>query len=191
MESPSRLSSRRLGSKVLSPEDIATRLDDQFQLLTGGNRTALQRHQTLRAAVDWSYQLLTPAEQALLARLAVFAGSFSLEAVEAICSDDALPVEQVLDVLEHLVDRSLVDTETTPSGVRYRLLESIRQYGHERLAGSGDADTWWARHRDFFAEFAVQRPTRTVGTRTWTMAGDCRNGSREYPRRNRLEPRPR
>ncbi len=142
--------------KVLSPEDIATRLDDQFQLLTGGNRTALQRHQTLRAAVDWSYQLLTPAEQALLARLAVFAGSFSLEAVEAICSDDALPVEHVLDVLEHLVDRSLVDTEATPSGVRYRLLESIRQYGRERLAGSGDADTWRARHRDFFAEFAVQ-----------------------------------
>jgi non-specific serine/threonine protein kinase len=142
--------------KVLSPEDIATRLDDQFQLLTGGNRTALPRHQTLRAAVDWSYQLLTPAEQALLARLAVFVGSFSLEAVEATCSDDTLPVEHVLDVLEHLVDRSLVDTETTPSGVRYRLSESIRQYGRERLAGSGDADTWRARHRDFFAEFAVQ-----------------------------------
>jgi predicted ATPase/class 3 adenylate cyclase len=141
--------------KVLSPQDIAARLDDQFQLLTGGSRTALKRHQTLRAAVDWSYQLLTPAEQALLARLSVFAGSFSLAAVEAVCNDDAVPVEQVLDVLEHLVDRSLVDTETTQSGVRCRLLESIRQYGRERLVDFGDGQTWLARHRDFFAEFAA------------------------------------
>jgi predicted ATPase len=142
--------------KVLAPADIAKRLDDQFLLLTGGTRTALERHQTLRAAVDWSYNLLSELEQVLLARLSVFAGSLSLEAAEAVCGDDTLPAAEVLDLVEHLVDRSLVDAEPTRSGVRYRLLESIRQYGRERLASSGEADTLRDRHAGFFADLAAR-----------------------------------
>jgi tetratricopeptide (TPR) repeat protein len=141
---------------VLSLPDIANRLDDQFQLLTGGSSTEVERHQTLRAAVDWSYDLLTEPEQVLLARLAVFAGGCSLDAAEAICSDETVSAAQVLDLVEHLVDRSLVDAERTDAVLRYRLLESIRQYGNERLAHSGDADAVRMRHRDYFASFAAR-----------------------------------
>jgi predicted ATPase/class 3 adenylate cyclase len=142
--------------KVLAPADIAQRLDHQFVLLTGGGRTALERHQTLRGALDWSWELLAESEQLLLARLSVFTRGFSLEAVEAICADASVPADKVLDLLQRLVDRSLVETEATEAGVRYRLLESIRQYGREQLVTFGEAEVTRAHHRDFFTDFAVR-----------------------------------
>ena len=124
--------------KVLSCEQIAARLNDQFRLLTGGARNALPRHQTLRAAVDWSYDLLSSTERTLFRRLAVFAGDFSLEAAEAICCFDECGTDDVLDVLAGLVDKSLVTVEEHGDRLRYRLLESLRQYGTERLTEEGE-----------------------------------------------------
>lgn len=114
--------------KALSVEEIAARLDDSFRLLTGGSRTAQPRQQTLRAAMDWSYELLSEPEQLLLQRLAVFAGSFSLNAVEAVCGD-----VEVLDLLTQLADKSLVVVDGAREETRYRLLETVRQYALERL----------------------------------------------------------
>jgi predicted ATPase/class 3 adenylate cyclase/Tfp pilus assembly protein PilF len=139
---------------TLSCAQIAARLDDRFRLLTGGSRTALERHQTLRAAVDWSYDALGVAEQALLARLAVFAGGFSLEAAEAVCEGDPIERMAVLDLLATLVDKSLV--VHYPHAGRYRLLEMIRQYSRERLAADPDPGRWRRRHFDFYLHVARQ-----------------------------------
>jgi predicted ATPase/class 3 adenylate cyclase len=138
--------------RSLPPAQIAARLDDRFRLLTGGSRTALPRHRTLRAAMDWSYELLTEPEQILFPRLAVFAGSFSIEAAEAVCSDDAVPKEDVVDLLAHLVDRSLLVTDESEVEARYRMLETIRNYAQERLADSGEAASSFSRHLDWFAD---------------------------------------
>ena len=108
------------------PEQIAARLDDRFRVLTGGSRTALPRHQTLRALIDWSYDLLSPLECALLRRLSVFAGGWTLEAAEQVCGD-----VDVLDLLPRLVDKSLVLLDE--SGLRYRMLETIRQYAARQV----------------------------------------------------------
>lgn len=124
--------------KVLSCEQIASRLNDQFRLLTGGARNALPRHQTLRAAVDWSHDLLSVEEQALFRRLSVFAGGFSLEAAEAICCRDDCDQDEILDLLASLVDKSLVAVEERSDRLRYRLLETLRQYAAERLEGAGE-----------------------------------------------------
>src|SRR3954454_5699442 len=138
--------------RTLSPEQVSTRLDDRFRLLTGGSRLALPRHQTLRAVVDWSWELLTPPERMLLARLAGFSGGASLEAAEQGCTGAGLPVEDVLDLLSSLVDKSLV---VLTDGGRYRLLETIKAYGLERLAETGDLDrTRWA-HVRYFGELAA------------------------------------
>lgn len=126
--------------KVLTCDQIAARLNDQFRLLTGGARNALPRHQTLRAAVDWSYELLSSTERALFRRLAVFAGDFSLEAAEAICCLDECGPEDVLDVLAGLVDKSLVAVEEHGDRLRYRMLESLRQYAAERLVEAGETN---------------------------------------------------
>ncbi len=128
--------------KVLTVEQIAERLDDRFWLLTAGSRTALPRQQTLRAAVDWSYALLPEAERALLRRLAVFAGGWTLEAAEAVATDYS-----VLDLLQHLVEKSLVVAEARPDGtLRYRMLETLQQYALERLVESGEVDEARRRH---------------------------------------------
>lgn len=120
--------------KAVSLEQIAARLDDRFRLLSSGSRTALPRHQTLRALIDWSYDLLAEPERWLLRRLAVFAGGFTLEAAESVCSNDGLEREDILDLLSRLVDKSLVVTEADPDGpVRHRLLETIHQYAAEKL----------------------------------------------------------
>ncbi|MEO7803141.1 MAG: adenylate/guanylate cyclase domain-containing protein [Actinomycetota bacterium] len=119
--------------RSLSPQQIAERLEDQFNLLAGASRTALSRQQTIRGAIDWSYELLTAPERHLLTALSVFAGSFGLKAVEGICSDEGVGVGEVVDVLTSLVDKSLV-TEVG-DGVRYRLLETIRRYAWEKLVG--------------------------------------------------------
>ncbi|MEW2394265.1 LuxR C-terminal-related transcriptional regulator [Streptomyces venezuelae] len=118
--------------RAVSMEELVARLDDRFQVLTGGRRTALSRHQTLRTAIDWSHDLCTPEEQVLWARLSVFAGSFELGAAEQVCGGGALPVGEVLGVLIGLVDKSVVQ-RLGESGSRYRLLDTLREYGAERL----------------------------------------------------------
>jgi predicted ATPase/class 3 adenylate cyclase len=138
--------------KALSVEQIAARLDDRFRLLTGGSRTALPRQQTLRAAIDWSYALLSEPERAVLRRLSVFAGGWALEAAEAVCSGDGLEDFGVLDLLCQLVDKSLVLAEEQGGEARYRLLETVRQYAQDRLLEAGEAEAVRDRHRDWFLE---------------------------------------
>lgn len=161
--------------RALDVNELFTRLDERFRILTGGSRTALPRQQTMRALIDWSFDLLTPAEQALLRRMSAFAGGSTLDAASAICTDDEL-VEQwdVLDYLTSLVDKSLVvaelnDTNSASSKLRYRLLESTRQYSAEKLAGSGERDRFRRRHAEYFCEMA-KRAGETWGstpTLTW------------------------
>jgi predicted ATPase/DNA-binding SARP family transcriptional activator len=141
--------------KVLSVDEIASRLDDRFSLLTAGSRTAIPRHQTLRATIDWSYELLTEPERSLLRRLSVFAGGFTLEAVEAICSQ-GMKQSDILDLLGRLVDKSLVIVEADSefSETRYRLLETIRQYALEKLVETGEASAIRDRHLDFYLSLA-------------------------------------
>src|SRR5262249_6292708 len=113
---------------ALHPTQIAARLDERFKLLNAGRRRAVERHQTLRATIDWSYGLLTPAERVALNRLAVFAGGCTLDASEAVLADGAIGAVEVVDLLARLVEQSLVLTEDVGSDQRYRLLETIRQY---------------------------------------------------------------
>jgi predicted ATPase/class 3 adenylate cyclase len=140
---------------VLRVEQIAARLDDRFRLLTGGSRNAVPRQQTLRALIDWSYDLLSEAEQALLRRLAVFAGGWTLEAAEAVCTGGSLNQDDVLDVLTQLVKKSLVVADREQGQeTRYRLLETIRQYALERLNESGEAEEQLRRHAANFLALA-------------------------------------
>ncbi len=120
--------------KVLSPKHIAQMLDERFRLLTGGDRNALPRQQTMRALIDWSYDLLTGDERALFRKLSIFAGGFTLEAAATVCGGSEMDEIVVLDLLSSLVDKSLVQAEQVKSGTRYRFLESTRQYARERLA---------------------------------------------------------
>jgi predicted ATPase/class 3 adenylate cyclase len=143
--------------KVLSPDQIAARLDDRFRLLTGGSRTALPRQQTLRAMIDWSYSLLSEQEKILFRRLAVFVGGWTLEAAEAICANvmqnDILP-EDVLDLLTRLMDKSLVFMEEASGEIRYHRLETIRQYSREKFFETDEVEKVRDRHLDFFVQFA-------------------------------------
>jgi predicted ATPase/class 3 adenylate cyclase len=139
---------------AMNPAELGRRLDRRFRLLTGGERVAIERHQTLRAAIDWSYELLTVAEQALLARVAMFAGGWTLEAAEAVCSGDPIDEDEVLELLAGLVARSLVVADDQGEKTRYRLLETLRQYGEERLAEAGETDRVRLRHSEYYAEFA-------------------------------------
>jgi len=123
---------------ALSPEAIAGRLDDRFRLLTGGPRTALARQKTLRAALDWSYDLLVEPERLLLRRLGVFAGGCTLEAAETVCAAEGIEAWEVLDLLAALVNKSLVQTVETQDETRYRLLETVRQYSAERRDQAGE-----------------------------------------------------
>ncbi len=135
--------------RALSIEQIAGRLDDRFRLLASGDRTAPPRQQTLRAAVDWSYELLTEPEQILLRRLSVFAG-WNLEMAEQVCADGAIPAGQVLDLLAALIDKSLVTLDGELDGdARYRLLDTIREYATDRLATSGEQAAVRLLHRDY------------------------------------------
>ena len=139
-------------ARVLPVPQIAERLADRFRLLTGGSRTAVPRQQTLRAVVDWSYELLFEHERTLFARLAAFSGGWTLDAAEAICSDESMPAEDVLDVLASLVEKSLVIAE--PTG-RYRMLQTLAEYARERLAESASASTTVRdRHACWYAELA-------------------------------------
>jgi predicted ATPase/DNA-binding CsgD family transcriptional regulator len=138
--------------RALSAEQIAGRLDDRFRLLASGDRTAPPRQRTLRAAVDWSHELLTDSEQILLRRLAVFSGC-SLEMAEQVCADDLVPAGQVLDLLAGLIDKSLVTMDGELHGLaRYRLLDTIREYATERLATSGEEPDIRQRHLIYMLE---------------------------------------
>ena len=137
--------------KTLSAEQISGRLDDRFRLLTGGSRTALPRQQTLKATIDWSYDLLAPAEKVVLRRLSVFAGGWSLEAAESVCADAEVEEWEVLDLLSRLVAKSLVVAESPEEGrVRYRMQENLRSYVQERLAEAGEVEALSVRRRDWF-----------------------------------------
>jgi predicted ATPase/DNA-binding SARP family transcriptional activator len=136
--------------RMMSLDQLAGRLDDRFRLLTGGSRMALPRHQTLRAVVDWSWDLLDGPERTLLRRLSVFSGGATLEAVEQVCAGRDLPADRVLDLLTALVDKSLV----LVAGDRYRLLETIKAYGRERLAEAGETAEVQAAFVDWFTRLA-------------------------------------
>lgn len=136
--------------RVLSPAQIVARLEDRFRLLASGSRTAIPRHQTLRAAIDWSYALLTADEQRLLDRLSVFGGGFTLEAAEATCAGDPDEAAALLDVLARLVDRSLVMMRELGGRARYALLETVRQYAAERLRARGEDEALRRRHAGYF-----------------------------------------
>jgi predicted ATPase/DNA-binding CsgD family transcriptional regulator/Tfp pilus assembly protein PilF len=134
--------------RALSVEQIAGRLRDRFQLLNSGDRTAPLRQQTLRATVDWSYELLDEAEQMLLRRLAVFSG-WNLDMAEQVCSDEAIGADEVLGLLISLIDKSLVVLDGEAAGdARYRLLDTIREYAAERLVAAGEKEALALRHRD-------------------------------------------
>jgi non-specific serine/threonine protein kinase len=148
--------------RALSVEQIVARLDDVYRLLTGGSRLALPRQQTLRAAMDWSYDLLSPQEQACFRRLSVFAGSFSLEAAEAICAGEPEEPYDVLDVLSSMIDKSLLLVERRSGEARYRLLETIRQYGHDKLQECAEAEQVRRTHRDWYARLAEQAESRML-----------------------------
>jgi len=147
--------------RTLSVETIAARLTDRFRLLSGGNRTAMPRQQTLRALIDWSYDLLTENERALLRRLAVFAGGWTLEGAEAVGTGEAIGPQDVLDLLSNLVDKSLVSMEA--EGQRYRLVETVRQYAQERLDASSEGGATRSRHLAFYLALAERASPELVG----------------------------
>lgn len=163
--------------KVLSTQEIAVRLDDRFNLLASANGTALPRRQTLRAMMDWSYDLLSDAERALLRRLSVFAGGFALEAVEAVCAEEQgckgageisplLPRSSapLLDLLTSLIDKSLVVVETCGNVTRHRLLETVRQYAREKLIRANEAEAYSQQHYAWFLHLAEQADSKIHGT---------------------------
>jgi predicted ATPase len=149
----------------MSPAAILARIDERFRLLGQGRRTARQRHQTLRAAVDWSYGLLSEPEQLVFARLAVFAGSFTLDAAEAVGADDVdVDVLEVLDVVSGLVAKSMVQLDERSDADRYRLLETLRDYGVERLVERGDLERLQHRHAAYYLELAEEAAPHFVGS---------------------------
>ena len=149
--------------KALTVEQIAARLEDRFGLLTGGSRTALPRYRTLRAAMDWSYDLLADSERTLLRRIAVFAGGWTLGAAEAVCSGNGVDSVEILDLLTQLVDKSLVVVEMQKAESRYRLLETVRQYARDRLLESKESEEVFGRHLDFFLRLAQESEPKLEG----------------------------
>ncbi|MEV6652214.1 tetratricopeptide repeat protein [Streptomyces sp. NPDC051219] len=141
--------------RTLSVEQVLERLDDRFQLLTGGNRGALPRHQALRTTIGWSHELCTPQERLLWARLSVFAGQFDLDAAEYVCAGPDLPAEGVLDVLGELLAQSLLVRDDSPGAARYRMLDTVRAYGAGWLEALGDTGRMRRRHRDWYMGLAT------------------------------------
>jgi predicted ATPase/class 3 adenylate cyclase len=142
--------------KLLTIDQIVERLDDRFRLLTGGSRTALPRHRTLQALIDWSYDLLLEQERELLQRLSVFAGSFSLDAIEAVGGATDAAFTDVLDGVGQLVEKSLVEADDRGTEIRYRLLETVRQYARQHLEAAGLGDTVRTRHAQYYATLGEQ-----------------------------------
>jgi len=141
--------------KLLGLDDILKRLDERFQVLSSGTRGTMERHRTLRTAVDWSYDLLGDQEKVLFNRQAVFVGGFDMDAVENVCTDEKVTRERVLDLFSGLVDKSLVVTETQVDGsIRYRLLETLRHYAREKLTRAGEEDVIQKKHFAYYLELA-------------------------------------
>jgi len=137
---------------MLTPDEIADRLDDRFKLLTKGPQTGLERHRTLEATTQWSFDLLTHEEQQVLLRLSAFVGDFDLAAAEEVVSDAEVPQAQVLAIIDRLVSKSLVEALPTGAATRYRLLETIREFGRGRLGT--ELDGWLTRHREYYRTIA-------------------------------------
>ena len=163
----------------MSPAELAAALDRRFDVLAGGRRRAVKRQQTLRATIDWSYDLLDESEQLLLARLAVFAGGCTREAAEAICAGGPIDGRAVLGLLTSLVARSLVVAERGGLDTRYRLLETIREYGEERLVEHRETDSLRERHARYYADLALRsyEPLWGPGQLEWgaRLAADAEN----------------
>ncbi|HLO14763.1 MAG TPA: tetratricopeptide repeat protein [Anaerolineales bacterium] len=149
--------------KVLSLKEIAARLDDRFNLLTQGSRTAMPRHQTLRAAIDWSYDLLSEQEQALFRRLTVFAGGWTLEAMQAVCSGDSIEVEEVLDLITNLINKSLVIMQEQNGEMRYQILETIGEYAREKLFDLDELKFLREKHSKWFMKLVEEIQPRLHG----------------------------
>jgi non-specific serine/threonine protein kinase len=162
--------------RALSAQEIAHRLGDRYRLLTRGPRGVPTRQQTLRSCIQWSYDLCTPPEQRLWARLAVFAGGVDLDAAEGVCAGNDLAAEDVLDLVASLVDKSILVPEQG-TVVRYRLLDTIREYGREKLGETGEYTTL-RRHRDWYADFVARADTDWVGPR---QVGWLTRLDREHP----------
>ena len=155
--------------RTMAPEQVAARLGDRFGLLSSGSRTAMPRHQTLRAVVDWSWDLLDDAERALWRRFSVFTGGATLEAAEQVCSGSGLRADQILDLLTALADKSLLTVRHDPDGPRYRMLEIIRAYGQERLAEAGESGDTRDAHARYFTRLAEAslEPLRGAAQPEW------------------------
>jgi predicted ATPase/class 3 adenylate cyclase len=179
--------------KVLSLEQIAERLDDRFRLLTGGSRTALPRQQTLRALIDWSYQLLSEQERLLFRRLAVFVGGWTLKAAEAVCGVAGIEPFDILDLLTHLVDKSLVIVENTGKESRYRRLETIRQYAREKLFETEEAAQMRDWHLNYFrtlaekAEIEILNANQVAWLNRLDVEFDNIRAALEWSQENRVE----
>nr|WP_239119672.1 tetratricopeptide repeat protein [Planotetraspora thailandica] len=151
--------------RTLSVEQILALLADRFSLLAGASRTALPRHQTLRAAIGWSHELCEPAERLLWARASVFSGDFELDGARHVCADENLTSDQILDVIYGLVDKSVLLSFSTPAGQRYRLIDTLRQYGAEWLDKLGETEIRRVRHRDYYLQLAERGENSWSGPR--------------------------
>ncbi|MGW2870155.1 ATP-binding protein [Kitasatospora sp. NPDC001225] len=151
--------------RSLTPQEILERLTDRFALLTGGSSVAADRQRTLRALIDWSHELCTGRERLLWARASVFRGGFDLESLERVCADAELPPAALLDALDGLVARSIVNCRHVQGRSRYHMLETVREYGHQRLAASGSLDALRGRHRDRYAELTARAGREWFGPR--------------------------
>jgi len=158
-------------TRMLSPDQIRDRLSDRFRLLTGGSRAALARHQTLRTAIEWSYDLLAPAERTLLGRLCVFAGRLTLADVEAVCCSDDLPPSGALDLLSSLLDKSLVVKDNVDGTACYRMHETMREYARLKLREAGEQDAVERRRAGYYLsrcpDFAAQGRYRLLEWLAW------------------------
>jgi predicted ATPase/DNA-binding CsgD family transcriptional regulator len=164
--------------RTLSPDELADRLADRYQLLTAGNLVAPARHQTLRLCVDWSYHQCSHQEQELWSRISVFVGGFELDAVEGICAFGDFEHGEVLDLVASLVDKSILNRVEADERARFRMLESLREYGLERLHESGEYAVVRERHRDWYAELALRARSEWISPK---QAGWTNRLDRELP----------
>ncbi|WP_039805313.1 protein kinase domain-containing protein [Nocardia araoensis] len=163
--------------RVMSPEQILRRLTDRFALLTRGSRTAPPRQQTLRMCIDWSYDLCTPVQQGVWAQLSVFAGSFDLEAAQYVCGDD-LAAEDLLNTVAFLVDKSILTREESGSVVRFRMLDTVRDYGHEKAQRTSGYLELCRRHRDWCQQLALDANADLFSPRDFEWVGRLRREER-------------
>jgi predicted ATPase/DNA-binding CsgD family transcriptional regulator len=173
--------------RALSAQQIADRLDDRYRLLTAGPRSSPTRQQTLRACIQWSHDLCSPREQLLWARLSIFSGGFRLDAAEGICAGDGLAGEDVLDLVSSLVDKSILMPEEHGPVLRYRMLETIREFGRERLRESGEYAELYHRHRRWYADLVARvNAALGIGMAAWRQS-DRRRADKLFQRSLRLK----